>query len=94
MCIRDSHGGAGRKRLREVASINRVHGREIAHALQEDGGLDHVRQVGAGRDQDGAQIAHHLFGLRGHVIADYLAAGWVESDLSGREDKVADANRL
>ena len=60
------HGGTGGiLALGEKLGVHRVHGGEVAHALQEHGGLDHVVHGQAGGLQNGLDVGEHLTGLLG-----------------------------
>ena len=71
----------------EVAAVNFVHGGEVVHALQKDGGLDHLRQRAAGGGQNACDVLQDALGLRGDVSGDELLRVGIERDLSGEKDK-------
>src|ERR1043165_8721140 len=68
--------------MHEPLTVDRIHGREVVHAGQEDRGLHDAAKRGPGRCQHGAQIAEHLTGLRLDVAVDHGAGGRIERDLA------------
>src|SRR6266540_2850064 len=63
----------------QVLGVDLVDGGEVLDVGVEDRGLDDVAHRGAGRDQDGFQVAQRLFGLGldpdGDVPGDRVHAG-------------------
>src|SRR5581483_186337 len=90
---RDGDGGAGGIGLGDVGLVDLVDGGEVAHAGEEDGGLDDVREREARGTEDCLQVLERLAGLRGDVAGDQLAGGGIERDLAGDEDEVAAFDR-
>jgi hypothetical protein len=69
-----------------VAGVELVEQGEIPE-VHEAG--DDVIQAGSGRVQQGFDVAEHLGGLAGDVVADQLAGPGIESALARQEDPVA-----
>ena len=44
-------------------AVDFVHGREVVHVLEKDGGLDDLGEAGAGGLEDGLQVFEHAGGL-------------------------------
>ena len=59
----DRDGAAGREGGGEELGVDFVHGGEIGHVGQEDGGLDDVLEAQAGLFEDGPRIGEALPGL-------------------------------
>ena len=91
----DLHSGAGGiLTLGKELGVHRVHGGEIAHILQEHGGLDHVVHGQAGGLQNGLDIGQHLAGLLGDAAGNKLAGGGVKGHLAGRDQEAAAVDGL
>ena len=89
------HGGTGGiLALGEKLGVHRVHGGEVAHALQEHGGLDHVVHGQAGSPQNGLDIGQHLAGLLGDAAGNKLAGGGVKGHLAGGDEEAAAVDGL
>ena len=54
---RKRHGGAGRRVFSEICRVNFVHGLKIAHAGEENRGLDYVGKAQLRRFQEAAQYS-------------------------------------
>src|ERR1041385_5356255 len=80
--------------LSEPPGIDFVHRGEIAHPLEEDGGLHHPAQVGPRGAQHRLEIGEHPLGLLGDAAVHDLHGGGVEGDLARGEDQVAAGDRL
>ena len=91
----DLHGAAGRVLpLSEELSVDRVHGGEVAHALQEYGGLDHIVHGQTGGFKDGLDVGEYLTGLLGNAAGDELAGSRVKGHLAGRDQEAAAVDGL
>ena len=89
------HGGAGGiLPLGEELGVYRVHGGEVAHVLQEHGGLDHVVHGEAGGLQNGLHIGQHLTGLLGDAAGHELTGGGVKGHLTGGDKEAAAVDGL
>src|SRR5882762_5826386 len=67
----------------KVFGVDLVHGGEVGHVLEEDGGLYDVNEVEAGFAEDGFEVFEHAGGLFGDAAGDEHAGGRVQSDLAG-----------
>jgi hypothetical protein len=78
-------GRAGKRTF--VGGVERFEQGEIGevHQARHD-----VIQASSGRAQQGLDVAEHLRGLAGYLVADQLASGGIESALARQEDQVAD----
>lgn len=72
----------------EVLGIHLVHGSEVRHVGEEDGGLNHIVERSAGLGEDGLDVLDRLAGL-GLDVGGHLAVGGVDGKLTGYKDQVA-----
>ena len=77
-----------------MAGIDFVECGEVRDACEEAGGLDGVREVGAGSTEDGGEVLADLLCLPCDVRRRDLADGGVDADLSRGVDERADAHCL
>ncbi len=89
----DLYGGAGWRGFRERFGVDCVHGGEVVHVFEEDGGFYDVAEIRAASRQDGFQIFQHLPGLRFNPVRN-RAGGWMERDLPGAIERIADLDGL
>ncbi len=82
----DGDGAAGREGSGEELGVDFVHGGEVGHVGQEDGGLDHVLEAQAGRFENGARIGEALPGLDLDAAFGEGAGGRVDGQLPGNEN--------
>lgn len=66
----------------EVFGVDLIHGGEVAHGFEEDGGFDDVGQVEACLREDGLYVFEDADGLLGDAARDQLAGGGVEGYLA------------
>ncbi len=82
----DLDGGAGRRYDAfggEETGVEDVHGGEVGHVLEEDGGFDDVGDVQVSSGEDGSEVFKDAGGLGGDSARDELAAGRIKCDLAG-----------
>ena len=89
----DLHGGAGRVRRGEVGRVDLVHGREVGHVDQEDGGLDDVREVGAGGGRAGRACSRAPAIVWSRMSPSTMAPVAVQRNLPREEQELAGAER-
>ncbi len=77
-----------------MGGVDLVHGLEIGHVLQIDGGLQQPAEIDAGDGEHGLQVLEDLPGLGFHAAIDQLAGFRVNTDLSGYEQHVPPAHGL
>ena len=78
----------------KVFGVEGVHGGEVGHVFEEDGGFDDVGEVEAGGGEDGLEVFEDAGGLGCDAAGDQRAGGGVEGDLAGGVEGVADADGL
>ena len=78
----------------EVAGVDLVHGGEVVHVLEEDGGLENVGEREVDGVEDGAEVFADALGLLGDAAFDEVAGGGVDGDLAGGVDEIADTDGL
>ena len=89
------HGAAGGVlALGEELGIHRVHGGEVAHVLQEHGGLDHIVHGQAGGLHNGLDVAEHLAGLLLDAAGNELAGLGVKGYLAAGDQEAAAVDGL
>ncbi len=76
-------GGRGDAFGGEVFGVEGVHGGEVGHVLEEDGGFDDVGEVQAGGGEDGLEVLEDAGGL-GFDAAGDEARRWLGRGLPGR----------
>ena len=77
--------GAGRGRRREQRGVDLVHGGEVVHVRQVDGGLHHRVEAGARGRQDGSEIGEDLARLAGDIAGRPSAPCGIQRNLAGAE---------
>jgi len=87
---RRQNAGAVRKKRR----VHRIHGCEIVHVFQEDGGFDDLAQAAAPGFEHGFQVCNGSLRLFLDAAGNNLPGDGVEPTLASGEDKVADAYTL
>ena len=81
------NGAAGRERGGEKLGIHLVHGAEIGHIGQKDGGFHDVAQRQAARLENGLGVGDALAGLLLDAALRECAGGGVDGQLAGNEDE-------
>ena len=84
-----SAGVAGKKRR-----VHRIHGREIVHVLEKDGGFDDLAQAAASSFEHGFEVLDGSLRLFLDAAGNNLPGDGIETTLASGEDKVADAYTL
>src|SRR5271166_5371979 len=90
----DLDGGARGRIGSKMVRVDLVHGGEVVHAFQKDGGLDHLRQRAAGGGQNARDVLQNALGLRGDVSGNELLGGGIEGDLAGEKDEAVGLDGL
>ena len=80
----DLDGGAGGRGVGEVAAVDLIHGGEVGHVLEEDGGFDDLSERAAGGLEDCGEVLQDAFGLDSDVARNDLLGSGIEGDLAER----------
>jgi hypothetical protein len=70
-----------------VPPVHLVHGGEVRHVHEEDGGLDHVGQGQAGAAQHRGEVEQRALRLLGHPVPRQPAVGREQAELAGGDDE-------
>src|SRR5882724_2523604 len=90
----DGDSRAGGPVTAEGLGIDLVHGAEVSHVGEEDGGFHHPVEAAPGRLQNGPEVLHHSRSLLRDPTGDYVAGRRVDRDLARRKDEAAGDDAL
>ena len=90
----DLDRGAGRKIVGEIFRVDFVHTGEVAEVGQEHSAFDDVGESQFLVVQDGFYVLEDALGLSFDVAGDEVTGRWVERDLAGAKEQIADADGM
>ena len=90
----DLDGGAGGGGGFEVGAVKLVYGLEIGEVGQENGRLDDVSEIQSLCPEHGCDVFHYPPRLCINVAGNDFASLWIQRDLAGTKDEIANTNGL
>ena len=90
----DLNGGAGGGVGFEVGAVKLVYGLEIGEVGQENGRLDDVSEIQSLCPEHGCDVFHYPPRLCINVAGNDFASLWIQRDLAGTKDEIANTNGL
>jgi len=80
--------------VRKKRRVHRIHGREIVHVLEKDGGFDNLAQAAASGFKNSFQVSDGSLRLFLDAAGNNLPGDGIDPTLSSGEDEVADTDTL
>ena len=90
----DLDAGAGGRVGFEVGAVKLVYGLEIGEVGQENGRLDDVSEIQSLCPEHGCDVFHYPLRLCIYVAGNDFASLWIQRDLAGTKDEIANTNGL